>query len=335
MLDNNMKNINKTTKTILFASLIAVMILPFGGMDYAVAEVEANIEEPQPETGHENSDVDSLVDALVDMKLREQGFSTKEDKQQRDMPPRFLPDDPRHPDNLVNGKINWDKTTIPEGGTNSDAFQQLTFSHTHYGTLINKDVSDNSGIYSRNEVHTTIDLADGEYLYAPTNMGPNKSPLEIVTFYEGVGQGLTSKKVIVYDHDQGSWKSSTAITINNSFLDDYTLTIGGNNYYYAEVYKSGSTWYAKIYNFDTSSWETMYTSTGDSSFDDGWGFWEEYYLVDNCPTLPEIREGLMKVLNSGTWKYVTSTYGSIYNTNPSCTYSGTHNSNYYDWEVDD
>jgi len=33
-----MKNLTRTTKTILFASLIAAMILPFSGMDYAEAD---------------------------------------------------------------------------------------------------------------------------------------------------------------------------------------------------------------------------------------------------------------------------------------------------------
>lgn len=39
-----MKNKTKTAKTILFASLIAAMILPFGGMNFAVAEETANTE---------------------------------------------------------------------------------------------------------------------------------------------------------------------------------------------------------------------------------------------------------------------------------------------------
>jgi len=33
-----MKNITKTTKIILFASLIAALVLPFSGMNYAAAE---------------------------------------------------------------------------------------------------------------------------------------------------------------------------------------------------------------------------------------------------------------------------------------------------------
>ncbi len=40
-----MKNITKTTKTILFASLIAVMILPFSGMNYAQAETNKTDQE--------------------------------------------------------------------------------------------------------------------------------------------------------------------------------------------------------------------------------------------------------------------------------------------------
>jgi hypothetical protein len=44
-IDNNMKNISKTTKTILFASLIAAMILPFSGMDFAEAQKVQTIED--------------------------------------------------------------------------------------------------------------------------------------------------------------------------------------------------------------------------------------------------------------------------------------------------
>ena len=37
---NNMKNITNKTKTILFASLIAAMVVPFNGMNYATAEAD-------------------------------------------------------------------------------------------------------------------------------------------------------------------------------------------------------------------------------------------------------------------------------------------------------
>lgn len=44
--NNNMKNITKTTKTILFASLIAAMILPFSGMMMAEAAPNENAQVP-------------------------------------------------------------------------------------------------------------------------------------------------------------------------------------------------------------------------------------------------------------------------------------------------
>ena len=39
-----MKNITKNAKAILFASLIVAMILPFSGMDFAVAQEKSNAE---------------------------------------------------------------------------------------------------------------------------------------------------------------------------------------------------------------------------------------------------------------------------------------------------
>ena len=42
-----MKNITKTTKTILFASLIAAMILPFSGMQFAEAEEQTTMTDDQ------------------------------------------------------------------------------------------------------------------------------------------------------------------------------------------------------------------------------------------------------------------------------------------------
>ena len=47
----------KTIKTILFASLIAAMILPFSGMNYATAEEDPTVQElkSKPETSFKNS----------------------------------------------------------------------------------------------------------------------------------------------------------------------------------------------------------------------------------------------------------------------------------------
>ena len=49
---NNIKNITKTTKTILFASLLVAMILPFSTMDFAFADVSPEIKE-EAKKGHD------------------------------------------------------------------------------------------------------------------------------------------------------------------------------------------------------------------------------------------------------------------------------------------
>jgi len=61
-IDNNVANLNKTTKTILFASLITAMILPFSGMNYAQAKeiTEQQIQELLKETYNLSVILDTL-----------------------------------------------------------------------------------------------------------------------------------------------------------------------------------------------------------------------------------------------------------------------------------
>lgn len=65
----NMKNISKTTKTILFASLIAAMILPFSVMDFAEAK-KADKDNHGQEIRNLFADVDKDIKAYVNKDIK-------------------------------------------------------------------------------------------------------------------------------------------------------------------------------------------------------------------------------------------------------------------------
>lgn len=300
-----MNNITKKTQTILFASIIAAMILPFSGM----MMVEAAPNENANQIAKEKSDRSLRVDPTpmmiheIDDKTSKKKHDIKQERKNKPEPPK------------------------PSAGTG----------HVSFGTLLNKDVSNITGVYSKNEVHDSgISIDDGTFLYAPTTLAPNHSGWEVTTMYEGTSTG-TDKYVVLYNHKTGAYNWNNEFVINSSFIDDYTLTLSGSDYYYTEILKSGSTWYAYIYNFDTASWEEWDTVVGDGAINDGWVVWEEYYMDNNCPnTLPEINAGLIQVLYNSSWKFATSTYANEYDDGSVCGItSATMNPDYYNWSVDD
>jgi len=325
-----------TKKTILFASLFAITILSLSGMGLVTAQANEgeevtsageNLVAPAPDMENmTNIDIESLVNAKVHSRLLELGAISPPEKVQR-----FMEDDPRHPDNLgEDGKVNWypEETSVstPSTGSSTD--------HTHYGTIFDYDLANIDGVWTRNEVHNVLTLGEDEdILYAPTIFPPSYSPLELTTFYDGVSSTYTKKSVKTFDHTSNTWKG-VSLTINTDFFSKYTTYAGGNNYYYGAVYKSDGTWYSMIYNFADTQWELLAESTGSSSYQDGWAFWEEYNLADNCPTLPQIDQEDIKIKHNGSWITASDTYADVYDTTIPCSYSGSHNSNYDDWEVE-
>jgi len=298
--------IKNNFKIALFASLMVAMILPFSAMNFADAAPNENANQIAKERSDRSLRVDPTPLAYdeIDDKTSKKKHEIKEERKNKPEPP------------------------APTLGTGHEAF----------GTLLDKSVSSITGVYSKNEVHDSgISLVDGTFLYAPTTLSPNYSGWEVVTLYEGTSTS-TDKYVVLYNHNTNAYNWNNEFTINSSFIADYTSTIGSNDYYYTEIIKSGSTWYAYIYNFDTPGWEVWDTVSGNGSIADGWVAWEEYYFDNsNCPTtLPEIAAGLVKVYHNSSWKLASSTYSNEYDSGSICGItSASFNSNYYDWTVDD
>ncbi len=312
---------SKTIKTLLFASLIAAMILPFSGMMMADAEKVNNTETnsnnfvPQPETPEDLEEARIREQALNDLGIQTIGVGNQID----------TTDEPFPMKRSGAGHLTTQDEVTTQSRPSTDNW---------YGSNLNKLTSSINGVYAKSEVHDNgYTLADGTTLYAPTMMGPGNSPLEIVTaYYNPSGSTYdTLDKVFVYDHTTDDWEYT--VVIDSTFLDKYT---SGSNYYFGEIIDDNGTWKAKLYNFNTASWETLYSQSSDGSNDNGWYLWEEDAFSSGCPTAdPEIEGDLLKVNYDGNWVLATDIYSSTYDTGLPCSFSGTWDNNYYNWRVND
>lgn len=300
-----MKNI---TNTILLASLIVAMILPFSGMMMAEAVPNENASDKAKDKAKERekrTDPEPKKYKEIKDKKSKDKHEEKADRKLKPTPP---------------------KPALGEG-------------HESFGTILNIDTSNISGVFSKNEIHDDLTLEDNTYLYAPTTLAPNYSGFEVVTYYADQGWFWgTDRHVILFDHSTQSYDWTNDFEINSAFIDTYTLTQGTSDFYFTEIIKSGNTWYAYIYNFDSTSWDLWDTVSSNGQIADGWVAWEEYYFDnDNCPTtLPEITSSLTQVYHNSSWKYATSSYASEFDSGSVCGItSASFTSNYYNWNVDD
>jgi len=183
--------------------------------------------------------------------------------------------------------------------------------------------------YAHNNYHSSLSIPSGTTLYAPTLLGTNDSPLEILSRYWWDGVTL-KREIAVYNHETTQFEEST------SSVSDYL----SSGFYAAEILLDSGTWYAMLYNFDDSQWETWESQVGGSGPDPygrGWDVWEEWNFDEgDWPDLGETfeaKEILINIEGSGD-AYVTSSHGSEAKDVGSAPYSFAWTSNYYRWYVD-
>ncbi len=180
--------------------------------------------------------------------------------------------------------------------------------HKNWGTFLPY----NPNIYGVRAVQAVYDNIvlneDGDTLYAPTMLGPNRCPLELTTCYRRYGSG-TYRWVEVWDFHVGQFV--VGYTIDAYFMANY-VRLG--HYFGAIKYDPVSgRWAAWLFNYSTYTWTVMpwYSSSQDHDTD-GWDMWEEYRLDNNWPTLPIIQSKNLNVKIGSTgdlWKVVTAASG--------------------------
>lgn len=150
--------------------------------------------------------------------------------------------------------------------------------------------------YANQSVYPNLTFKSGSnsYLYAPTMLAANRACIEVVTAYSSGPPAIWT----------WNWCSSTVqnparlFVVSPAFISKYVRDLGANVGQYTvqtSLLPDGKTWAAKLYDYQTSAWDAIYTATGSSLSDGGttgWDFFEEHAAVDSqnqsdyCKLLP-------------------------------------------------
>lgn len=243
--------------------------------------------------------------------------------------------DPNNPNYDPSGidRLKSTPFSSPDNTKSSIISPMDTTDHLWWGTNIGTN-SNLFGVYAYQSIYNTISLYDdGDALFAPTMRAPNGDPLELVTAYTKSGT-TTNSFIQLYSFYYSNW-DDVQIPIDSTFISNY---VRSGDYVGELLPNSGNTeWHAYLYNWNTSTWDGIGSWEPNIGNTMGWDMWEEWYLADAWPTLPEIQSNYLtvRVGNSGNdWERVTSTYGSVDTTGTMTSeYPYGFLYNYYEWYV--
>jgi hypothetical protein len=200
------------------------------------------------------------------------------------------------------------------------------------------------GLYSGHDLQRDVSIPDGLTLYAPTMVPPEPSVsgrigcLESVTVHRFDGSAM-EHAFGVWRHCGGSQGWVMYRTVGSVFLLNYVRIFDGEERFFTEVYKSSGTWYAYLYNFQSSTWELQAAATGDGLADfggEGWSMFETYFN-GQCPYLPPIRSAPLQYFNGSSWSNVTPSISYVGYGFGNCFTNGNYSMHVnlanYDWTV--
>jgi hypothetical protein len=161
-------------------------------------------------------------------------------------------------------------------GSDTDARGLLTDIHPAQGTSF-KAIDGSDGSCATQSVSTQLNIQDGSTtIYTPTMYPAGGSCVELVTVYTSSGPSVSA----------WDWCNSVAfeasVPIDGTFLGTYTD--GASSAYTGRVIKTDAatnSWTAALYNYRTSSWDTLFTQSGQnqSGRNTGWDINELYSQV--------------------------------------------------------
>jgi hypothetical protein len=152
------------------------------------------------------------------------------------------------------------------------AAQQI---HPTAGTAF-KDVGTNRGAFANQSVTTSLHPTNsGTVIYTPTMYPAGGSCIEVTTVYAASEQAV----------EAWDWCNNidfeASVPIDSSFLSRYT---NGSSAYAVQISQtntSQNTWTASLYNYQTKTYDTLYTSSGSTQAGTvGWDINELYSDVD-------------------------------------------------------
>ncbi|MFO8011256.1 MAG: hypothetical protein R6U89_10670 [Dehalococcoidia bacterium] len=186
-------------------------------------------------------------------------------------------------------------------------------------------------VYAHHSFSTSVSVPANTVLYAPTLKSPgNNCSLEILSRYWRSG-GTMQRTIAVYDHYLGSFQ----VDITGNDINDY---LNGYGNYVAEIMYYSGTWYALIYNFSTSSWETLRSQQPAATGTDGWCYWEQHgFDSAQWPDLGvnfQAKDIIIKLPSDPSSHYATATYADENDDLSGAPYNHDWTSEYYHWWLD-
>jgi hypothetical protein len=151
--------------------------------------------------------------------------------------------------------------------------------HGYWGTFPSVVVS---GAQATQSVNPRVQLgpSDPDTLYSPTLYPTGAGCIEATTIY---AYDTTNKAPGIW---VGAWDwcgtrgFQVRTPVDASFLSTYTVAMSGQDYYTVQDVLTDSatnTWTAYLYNYQTATWDTLYTSSGSSGGTNlGWAMDEVY-----------------------------------------------------------
>lgn len=121
----------------------------------------------------------------------------------------------------------------------------------------------------------------GDYVYAPTAIPAGGACIEMTTAYTPSGPRLWA-----WDWCGGRDTVGKLTVMDSAFLAKYTTTVNGRSAYNVDIHRtsaSPNTWTALLFNYQTSVWDSYYTSSGTydlPQFPFGWNMFEIYSSIE-------------------------------------------------------
>ncbi len=191
--------------------------------------------------------------------------------------------------------------------------------HDWWGSF--PDTDSGSGVMATQSVSSTLRLSHpGDILYAPTMTPADNSCIEVVTMHNA-----TKAQIWAWDWC-GSVAPGARVNVNSSFLKTYTTTVNGRTAYTTKDVRTNTkanTWTAYLYNYQTSAWDKLFTSSGSdkSGLSYGWDMFEFYSSTDPstgntyvCGDFQssgtQIESSSIKIRSGNTWNLANSSNSS-------------------------
>lgn len=146
--------------------------------------------------------------------------------------------------------------------------------HPAQGTSLT-NVSGTGGVVATQSFSSTLTVArSSTTIYTPTVYPAGGSCIEVTTVYR-----TGTRSVSVWD-----WCNAITFVVAVPIDAAFRSTYASGGFYSTEVLRTGTspnTWVAYLYNYATSTWETLYTSAGSTQAGTtGWDVYELYSDVD-------------------------------------------------------